>query len=127
MFELVDTTDEEINELKNLNELQLFKMGYIKIKGTCTFKIDENNESVGFVTLCSEGDCSNINIDEFEILKSKRDNGIGSRFISELLSDPNIKTAELYYNDDKSKKFWIKQGFICQDDGTGTEKMYYTK
>ena len=114
--------DEEfLNKYKNRGEIDLFEFGCGEPSEEngyqTTFYIcsdSEANDVVAFITLSSHDEI--IYIDEFEVIKSRRRNGLGIEIISGLQCEENTSSFKAIPISQAAKKFWISCGFHEQED-----------
>lgn len=126
-FKSEECSDELINKYKQNEEIDMFNLGCSNEKGNCTLYVydelkDEN--PLAFLSI-SFGEC--LEIDEFEVIKSQRNKGIGQAIILNIQQATEIDCIQLYAENELSKKFWEKCGFLPEDDGFGTEMMVWRK
>ncbi len=65
-----------------------------------------------------------IMIDSFEVISSKRREGIGTRFVQnfcDVMSKSGINQIVLLANDEKSERFWRKNGFVRENTSDSNE------
>lgn len=116
-YTLIKCDDSMLQDYIDKQEISLFRFGSaipIEENGyECTYAICENKteEILGFITF-SIGESDLIQIDEFEILKSKRRQGVGKRIVEDIKKE--VKKIELYPRDEISKRFWEKCGFSIE-------------
>ncbi len=85
-------------------------------------KITLNNKIVALINYDFLNERRIFEINCFEVLISK--SGHGTKIIKKLQDQVD---EMVLYDSNGSKLFWLKMGFIPQDDGTGTIEMYYKK
>lgn len=127
-FKSKKCTDELLTKYKQKQEIEMFNLGCCNDgKNFTLYFYDELKDEKPLAFLSISFDKENLEIDEFEVIKSQRNNGIGQSIILNIQKDKKINSIKLYAQNNTSKKFWEKCGFIPEDDGFGTELMVWRK
>lgn len=113
----------EIMQLKkdeNL-ELQWYNFG----ENDPLYAFEKDGETIALIRLSEDPYESNtIWIDEFEVVRQYRGQGVGQRIIKEILKDVNCKVKLMAKNED-IEKFWNKCGFQCKTPSEHEIEMEY--
>lgn len=104
-----------LEQYMSKGEITLFRFGCAQEDKTKTLVVRKEDEIVAFMTISIEDDI--YVIDEFEVIKSKRRQGIGEEIINKLKKDSLVKKIKLYPENDKAKKFWEKCNFSLYMEG----------
>lgn len=116
----------EVDYLRSLKQIELgWNEGDEKYNHVR--KITINNEIVALLEFNRLIRDYIMEITMFEVIKDKRDKGIGSEIIRELQSNPDISVYQLLPRNEKSKTFWERMGFVEEPDGTGESIWIYRK
>lgn len=124
LFMLEECRKEELEELKMKGELELDW-----IEGDKSYPVYKivNNSQIQALIQYSELDKAIVQIDLFEVLKSKRRKKIGSNIIKIFMNSFSNAVFCLYPNNEKAVKFWEYRGYIKQDDGSGTYEWVFKR
>ena len=108
--------DCDYNEIKELKKNSILELPWDYLEDEeYIWKYEMNNSPIAFIRLSLDPcDKISIYIDEFEIIKSYRRQGLGKKLICEFLEivDSDVK---LYAKNKNVQMFWEKCGF--KDDG----------
>ena len=127
-FKIKECTDKFLDKYKQNKEIEMFNLGCSNKGNNRTLYVyDEakDEKPLAFLSISLEEKC--LEIDEFEVIKSQRKKGIGQAIISNIQQNKETNCIQLYAQDNISKKFWEKCGFLPEDDGYGTELMVWRK
>lgn len=80
-------------------------------RGTATYYVAFNKNKLIAVAAIAEN-----HIFLFEVNKSLRHKGYGTKFFKKLLKDEQFSHLTLYYLDLNAKSFWQKMGFVSEKD-----------
>lgn len=127
-FKFYKCTNELLNRYKQNKEIEMFNLGSFNEGNNYTLYVsDEVEDKKTLVFLSMSFEEKSLEIDEFEVVKSQRNKGIGKAIILNIQQSKEIDCIQLYAQDNISKKFWEKCNFLPEDDGLGTELMVWRK
>lgn len=129
MYRFEGCTQEEVDYLKHIGELKMRWLDVESITGSQiiikSFKVIYNEEIIAIVTISEEQQM--YSIDEFEVVKSKRNNGHGKKIVGQLIVELD-KSISLLAKDEYVAKFWQGCGFVLESEsGCDEICMTYTK